>query len=122
MKYPEIKEIAGKLRRNQTDSEKILWQIIRNRKLSGYKFLRQHPIYYEHKNNEHFFFVADFYCAEIKLIIELDGGIHKQQKERDEIRDKILINRGFSILRINNDELANLTAIKEKILNFIARE
>ncbi len=122
MKYPEIKKIAGKLRKNPTASEKIFWEIIRNRRLGGYRFLRQHPLYYEHKVNEHFFFVPDFYCAEIKLIIELDGGIHLQQKERDSYRDDILKSKGFKILRIYNEDLTNIESVKERIFNFIEME
>ena len=122
MKYPEIKKIAGRLRKQPTESERILWQHLRKRQIGGYRFLRQHPLYYEHNNNDHFFFVPDFYCPEIKLIIELDGGVHLRQKERDENRDKILESRGFKILRINNEDLLNIEIIKEKILNFIERE
>lgn len=122
MKYPEIKKIASKLRKNPTESEKNLWGIIRNRQLGGYRFLRQHPLYYEHNNNDHFFFVPDFYCPEIKLIIELDGGVHSQQQEKDENRDEILKNRGFRILRIKNEDLSDMDMVKEKILNFIKME
>ena len=122
MKYPEIKKIAGRLRKQPTESERILWQHLRKRQIGGYRFLRQHPLYYEHNNNDHFFFIPDFYCPEIKLIIELDGGVHLRQKERDENRDKILESRGFKILRINNEDLLNIEIIKEKILNFIERE
>ncbi len=107
MKYNEIKNIAGRLRKQPTESERILWQHLRKRQIGGYRFLRQHPLYYEHNNNDHFFFVPDFYSPELKLIIELDGGIHLDQKERDENRNKILENRGFKTLRVNNDDLVN---------------
>lgn len=122
MKYNDIKNIAGRLRKNPTQSEKILWKYLRKRQLGGYRFLRQHPLYYEHNNNDHFFFVPDFYCPEIKLIIELDGGIHLQQKHNDEKRDEILGNRGFKILRINNEDLLDIDILKERILNFIKVE
>jgi very-short-patch-repair endonuclease len=122
MKYPEIKNIAGRLRKNPTESEKILWEHIRKRRLGGYRFLRQHPLYYDHIDNDLFIFVPDFYCPELKLIIELDGGVHLHNKERDEKRDKILETRGFKTLRINNEDLSNLETVKEKVLNFIEKE
>jgi len=119
MKYREIKQLAGRLRKNPTPSEKILWEHLRGRQLAGYKFLRQHPLYYEHNNNEHFFFVPDFYCAEIKLIIELDGEIHSGRKEQDKHRDDILRNNGVKIIRININELANIESVKSIIKSFI---
>jgi very-short-patch-repair endonuclease len=120
MLYNEILNIARKLRRNQTKEEKILWNEIRNRKLDGKKFLRQHPIIYDSKDNEHFFFVADFYCAEQKLVIELDGKIHDYQKERDINRDKILQVFGLKIIRIRNEELRNIEKVKSKIGDYFA--
>ena len=122
MKYPEIKHIAGKLRKNPTESEKKLWEHLRKKQLGGYKFLRQHPLYYDHINNDHFFFVPDFYCPALKLIIELDGGVHLNQKESDETRESILESRGFKIMRINNEELNCIEMVKEKVLNFIEKE
>lgn len=102
-----------------TVEEKILWQHLRYKQLYGYRFLRQHPLYYEHNNNDHFFFVPDFYSPELKLIIELDGGIHLSQMEKDKRRDEILLNRGFKTLRINNSELQDLESVKLKIIKFI---
>jgi very-short-patch-repair endonuclease len=119
MKYPEIKEIAKKLRKNQTPEEKLLWNELQNKKFEGFRFLRQHLLYYEHDNNDHFFFIPDFYCAELRLIIELDGGVHINQKERDERRDAIMKSKGFRILRINNEELSNLEDVKKKIIIYI---
>jgi very-short-patch-repair endonuclease len=119
MKYPEIKNIARRLRKEMTAEEKILWQHLRNKQLSGYRFLRQHPLYYEHNNNDHFFFVPDFYSPELKLIIEVDGGVHLNQIEKDERRDEILLNRGFKTLRINNSELQDIERVKSRILEFI---
>jgi len=80
MKYSEIKELAQHLRRNQTPGERLLWAQIRKRKLHGFKFIRQHPIIYETRNGESFFFIPDFYCAAKKAIIELDGRIHEYQR------------------------------------------
>ena len=97
----KIVDICRKLRRNQTETEVMLWERLRNRKLNGFKFLRQHPIIYEQSNNQFpFFFVADFFCAEKKLVIELDGPIHEIQKEYDGNRDFILKEMKLTILRI----------------------
>ena len=70
---------AMELRRTMTEAEIILWNELRNKKLNGYKFRRQHPI----KN-----YVADFYCHEARLVVEVDGEIHKDEstKEYDEKR------------------------------------
>jgi very-short-patch-repair endonuclease len=63
----KIHSIAHNLRQNSTEAEQILWKQLRNRKIENMKFRRQHAIMH---------FVADFYCHEAKLIIEVDGGIH----------------------------------------------
>ena len=115
MKYSEILEITRRLRRNQTPEEKQLWEIIRNRKLQGKKFLRQHAIIYENIKNDFSFFIPDFYCSELKLAIELDGEIHKFQKEKDHNRELILNAKGLTVLRINNEELDTIERVKEKI-------
>ncbi|HLN52950.1 MAG TPA: endonuclease domain-containing protein, partial [Lentimicrobium sp.] len=67
---------AKDLRQNQTDAESILWSKLRNRKCNGMKFRRQHPI---------LSFVADYYCHEKKLIVEVDGSVHLSDEvlERD---------------------------------------
>lgn len=115
MKYHKIKKIARELRRNQTAAEKTLWPYISNRKLEGRKFLRQHAIIFESKNNDHSFFIPDFYCSSESLIIELDGPIHDYQRERDKWRDDILKSMGFRILRIKNEELVNIELVLKKI-------
>ena len=102
MQYLEIRKIVRNLRKNMTASERLLWQELRNRKLDGKKFNRQHPIFYESNNNEHFFFVADFFCHECRLIIELDGPVHDLQKERDNERDFTLQELGYKVLHIRN--------------------
>jgi len=121
MKYYEIKKLASRLRRNQTPSEKLLWSSIRNRQLYGRKFNRQHPIIYESNKNEHFFFIPDFYCDKEKLIIEVDGGIHINQTERDKHRDEILKDNGYKVLRINNIELLDIEEVLMRIAQEFAR-
>ena len=102
--FMEIKKCVRELRRNQTESEKIFWANVRNRKFLGKKFLRQHPIKFEYQGEKRFF-VADFYCAEAKLIIELDGKIHDHQKERDQYRTYLLKTLGYRIIRFPNETI-----------------
>jgi very-short-patch-repair endonuclease len=115
MKYYEIKQIASTLRKQQTPSERLLWSYLKKRQLKGRKFLRQHPIKYESVNNEHFFFIPDFYCSQEKLIIELDGAVHINQKEKDQRRELILKSINLKVLRINNEELIDIDAVLKKI-------
>jgi very-short-patch-repair endonuclease len=72
-------------RKNQTPSENTLWQMLRNRKLDGYKFYRQHPIKVMLEDKVRYY-IADFYCYEKKLVIEIDGKVHDHQKEYDDYR------------------------------------
>jgi very-short-patch-repair endonuclease len=113
--FKNIIELARQLRRNQTKAEKQLWSELRNRKLDGAKFLRQHPIVYAVANHRLFFFIADFYCAEKSLVIELDGKIHDYQQDRDEQRDLILKAKGLNVLRIKNEELKDMVQVKARI-------
>jgi len=72
-----IKELAvhtaRNLRKEQTNAEKKFWSKVCNKQIKGYKFLRQHPINYEFEGRERFI-IADFYCRELNLIVEIDGG------------------------------------------------
>jgi very-short-patch-repair endonuclease len=102
-----LDERAKELRRNMTPAEKILWYQLRTDKLKGFHFRRQQAIDG---------YIVDFYCHAVALIIEVDGGIHKQQIEYDAERDAHLISRGFSILRFTNDEVMNnLPIVLERI-------
>ncbi len=117
MNKNQITQLARELRKNQTPSEKLLWEKLRNRKLKGYKFLRQHPILYESFNNNNKYFIPDFYCAEMKLIIELDGEIHNFQREYDKNREAILNDLGLIVLHFKNEDLLNI----KKVLNQISQ-
>jgi very-short-patch-repair endonuclease len=121
MKYHNMKKIARRLRNNQTHSEKRLWSKLRKRKIFGYKFLRQHPIIYDSNNDELFFYIPDFYCSSLNLIIELDGKIHENQVEYDQKRDATLREMNINILRIKNEELNNINKVIEKIENYIKK-
>lgn len=97
-------------RKNMTNAEKVLWYELKSKKLNGYKFRRQHPIQK---------YIADFYCHELKLIIEVDGGYHNQidQKEYDKQRDEMLKFQDVEILRFNNKEVfSNVQYVKHRIL------
>ncbi|MCJ7449373.1 MAG: DUF559 domain-containing protein [Bacteroidales bacterium] len=113
--FGKIKKHNRELRQNMTESENLLWKEIKNRKLSGFKFLRQHPIIYQGDLTRLNYFVADFYCDEKKVVIELDGPIHESNKEYDDFRDPELKNRGINVLRIKNEELINIKNVLDKI-------
>ena len=99
---------ARALRQRQTPQEQKVWARLRDRRLNGYKFRRQHPIGP---------FVADFYCAEARLVVELDGSGHARQSEYDQARTGWLEERGYRVIRFTNTEVDhNLHAVLEKIL------
>ena len=98
------------LRQRQTEAEEKLWQLIRNRKLNGLKFRRQHPLGK---------YIADFYCHEKRLVIELDGEEHnnKVNQEMDEKRTIVLNNSGVTVIRFRNEEVLNDSKkVKERII------
>ncbi|MBT7491669.1 MAG: endonuclease domain-containing protein [Bacteroidetes bacterium] len=103
---------AEELRKHMTKAELILWEELRNKKLLGLKFRRQHPISR---------FIADFYCHKHKLVIELDGEIHlkndvaiNDKKREDEIKSL-----GITVLRFKNNEIINhLESVLQQISNF----
>ena len=104
MKSDIVKETIKELRKNQTNEEKIMWKILRNKQLLTVKFLRQYPIEFIYNQKKHFY-VADFYSAKVNLIIEIDGNIHLIQKDKDSFRDEILKQLGYKILRLKNDDI-----------------
>ncbi|HAM11615.1 MAG: hypothetical protein A2X05_06065 [Bacteroidetes bacterium GWE2_41_25] len=89
---------ASILRKNATLAENILWKKLRDRKLFKVKFRRQHPVG---------LFIVDFYCHEIKLVIEIDGGIHnsKESKEYDSARQHFIESLGLTVIRFSNHEV-----------------
>ena len=115
-----IKKHARELRRNVTDSEKKLWDQLRNRRLSGYKFLRQHPIIYKADYKGLNYFIADFYCDSKKVVIELDGPIHNLTEEYDQFRNDEMRLLGLYVLRIENEELADMENTILKIKTFLS--
>ncbi|MHB8174305.1 MAG: endonuclease domain-containing protein [Nitrospirota bacterium] len=91
-----LSQAAKELRHNLTEEEKILWERLRNRQLNGYKFRRQESVGR---------FVADFICYERKILIEVDGSQHMEQKVRDKERGLWFKNQGYEILRFWNYEV-----------------
>jgi leucyl-tRNA synthetase len=99
----EITNICRELRKNLTIAEKTFWAEIRNKKL-GFKFRRQHPIFYKIEGKSGFF-ISDFACLEKKLVIELDGDVHDNQKERDIARESIIRYLGYKVIRFGNEQI-----------------
>jgi lysyl-tRNA synthetase class 2 len=100
--------LAKRLRREPTQAESLLWQHLRNRQLQGWKFRRQFPIDK---------YIVDFCCAEARLVVELDGGQHVEQREHDAARTEVLSAAGYLVLRFwNNDVLANIGGVLETIV------
>ncbi len=91
-------EFARELRKKRTPAEQLLWERIRKKALRGFRIRQQHPIGS---------YIADFYCNEVGLVVEVDGGVHDQieQKERDRLRDLAMRNHGLTILRITNQSI-----------------
>ena len=85
-------EKAKSLRKNATYSEKLLWRYLRGNQILGFRFDRQKP---------HDKFIVDFYCNELKLVIEIDGITHNDKEEYDQKRQNRLEELGLKVLRFN---------------------
>jgi very-short-patch-repair endonuclease len=94
----ELEQRARELRREATPAEQVLWDAVRAGRLDGLKFRRQHPVGR---------FVLDLYCAAHRLCIEVDGGVHEQQRDRDAARDEELLAHGVRTLRFSNEQVVN---------------
>jgi very-short-patch-repair endonuclease len=107
-----IYQNAEVLRKNMTPAEQMLWSRL-NKSQLGVRFKAQHPID---------IFIADFYCHTYKIVIEIDGGIHKFQKEYDDGRTAELELLGLTVIRFSNEEvLSDVDQVVETIrLNMIA--
>ena len=109
----ELLKNARELRKNMTLAEIILWSRLRSRKIDGYKFRRQQPI---------LDYIVDFYCDELKLIIEADGEIHSlsDKSETDVKRNKLFKINGYHILHLTNSEIqSDINSAITKIKSFI---
>ncbi len=104
----EKQQLARQMRREMMPAERALWQHLRAGRLNGLHFRRQQVIGG---------FIADFFCHSAKLVVEIDGGIHKDQREYDAERDRILAAHGLRILRFTNAEVrTNLPRVLARIV------
>jgi very-short-patch-repair endonuclease len=104
---------ARRLRRDQTNAERMLWFRLRDRRLNGWKFRRQFPVDR---------YVVDFFCADAHLIVELDGGQHAARTDADAQRTKVLEAMGYMVLRYwNNDVMQNIDGVLEDIYAALER-
>ena len=102
-------QFTKNLRKTMTPEEVILWKVLRDRRSRGAKFRRQVNIGP---------YIADFLCKECHLIVEVDGSIHlsRERQERDAVRDTYLQERGFTVLRVKNEEVRlDLPAVLDRI-------
>ena len=105
---------ARELRHGQTPIEERLWRELRSRQLVGMKFRRQHPIGS---------FIVDFYCADKRLVVEIDGDSHADQIAYDKRRTKWLEDHGYRVIRFTNREVLNqLSAVLEKIMRVCSED
>jgi very-short-patch-repair endonuclease len=95
---PAMFKLAKELRKEETEAEKILWKLLNRNQILGLQFRRQHPINV---------FVADFYCAKIKLVIEVDGSIHEipEYQAHDIGRSDVLNDFGITVIRFTNEQI-----------------
>ena len=101
--------VARALRISSTDAENLLWRQLRRKQFTGLKFRRQQPI-----DN----YVVDFVCFEKRVVVEVDGGQHALEREKDVEREGYLIRNGFKVLRFwNNEVLQNIDGVLEVIRN-----
>ena len=85
-----MKERARALRQEMTDAENRIWYFLRNKRLNGYKFVREYVIGH---------YIADFVCRDQKLIVEIDGGQHMEAVEYDQKRTDYLAANGYRVIR-----------------------
>ena len=112
LNYNLLKDYSKEMKQNPTEGEKCLWEMLRAKKL-GTKFRRQHIIGD---------FIVDFISLQAHLIIEVDGGYHDEskQKELDDLREQILKDLGYTVLRFSNEEVINNTdAVLNRIQNVL---
>jgi very-short-patch-repair endonuclease len=100
---------ARALRATSTGAEAALWECLRARRLCGLKFRRQHPVDR---------FVTDFYCHEVRLVVELDGGIHGGRDAEDEARTRCIEGLGARVIRFRNGDVTeDLPGVLARILS-----
>jgi predicted house-cleaning NTP pyrophosphatase (Maf/HAM1 superfamily)/very-short-patch-repair endonuclease len=111
----ELLQFARQLRKSQTDAEQLMWSLLRNRRLSNYKFRRQYPLVP---------YVLDFFCSDQRLAVELAGGQHNTVEGRrtDRRRTRFIENQGIKVLRFwNHDVLQDTDTVLEAIWDALHR-
>ena len=109
---PNALQRARRLRKEMTDAERVLWRLLRDRRMEGWRFRRQEPLGR---------YIVDFVCFEARLIIEVDGGQHFESKA-DAERDASLRSQGFHVLRLwNTDVLVNRDGAYRTIMTALSR-
>ena len=108
---PKKLELARQFRKNPTESEDAVWQMLRNRQIRNLKWRRQQVIDG---------FIADFYCVELNVVLEIDGSIHENEevKEYDAFRTSVFEERGIKVFRLKNEncDIQHLTELIEHII------
>jgi very-short-patch-repair endonuclease len=109
--YRSIILRAREMRSKQTPQEIVVWELLRKRRFLNYKFIRQHPVFYRIDKGWVDFYIADFYCNRLKMIIEVDGKIHDLNRDYDRERDAKLNARGLQVIRIKNEEVNDIPGL-----------
>ena len=110
---PETFETARYLRKKMTRAEILLWEHLKGNNFCGLKFRRQHPIS---------FYIADFYCHSLKLVIELDGKIHINKKDHDDGRTAEMENFGILVIRFKNEQVEkNIELVLSKLKKIVEK-
>ena len=108
---PKKLELARQFRKNPTESEDAVWQMLRNRQIRNLKWRRQQVIDG---------FIADFFCAELNVVLEIDGSVHDNEevKEYDAFRTSVFEERGIKVYRLKNEDcdIQHLTELIEHII------
>ncbi|MFM5900099.1 MAG: endonuclease domain-containing protein [Dolichospermum sp.] len=109
--WSKLKPLARQMRTEPTLAEKQLWQRLKNKQLLGFKFRRQQVIDR---------FIVDFYCHEVKLVIEVDGEIHNYTQVEDAIREEFLESLGLRVVRFKNEDvLFRIEGVLEEIVQWL---
>lgn len=105
--YLKIRGLAREMRKNPTKAEDFFWEKVRDRRLFGLKWNRQFIIQCPMDSIFTKFYISDFHCHKLKLIIELDGQIHLKQQQEDHIRTEHICEFGFTMMRFTNEQVLN---------------
>ncbi len=115
------KERCRALRRRATPAEQQIWERVRDRKFMGLKFYRQYPFFFGVSDRDTFA-IADFYCDEKKLVVEIDGKVHEDQRDKDAARTEIINCFGVDVIRFSNEEVEqDLDEVMGRLERLISR-